>query len=98
MDAPDYSERHAELVKERKRLVDLDKNNRKHDKTEYVETGLTLDVYWRTLNTQDKRQFLVQNGIRLEAASGGRKGLPLVEWKTPRPSKVIRLSEAPLAA
>jgi site-specific DNA recombinase len=98
LDADDYDERHAELTAERKRLVNLDKSHRERDRVAWEDAGLTLGDYWPTLDTQTKRQFLLENHFRLEAERVDRRYPPRVVWNGPQISKVVRVIGARVPA
>jgi len=98
LDADDYDVRHAELTAERRRLVNLDKSHRGRDRVDWEDTHMVLREYWPTLDTQTKRQFLLENHFRLEAERGDKRCPPRVEWKGPQISEVVRVAEASVSA
>lgn len=61
IDDADYPERLAALMAERKRLQALPVEP---DQVEYALTGETVQAFWAALSTSERREFLVQQGIR----------------------------------
>lgn len=65
LDAADYDERHAALRAERKRLLSLPKES---DRIERVFTGKSIADHWAGLGAQDRRDWLIANGVKVHAA------------------------------
>ena len=61
-DDPDYLTKQAELLAQRKYL--LENSQTEPDRTEYEEIpGMTVGEYWPTLDKQGKRQLLLEAGV-----------------------------------
>jgi DNA invertase Pin-like site-specific DNA recombinase len=95
---PDWRQKTDELHAQWEQLTQLDETQRELDETTYDETGLILADYWRTLTPEEKREFMLHNGIKF--AMGRRTGSNYlnVEYIGPEMTKVIRMMKPSLAA
>jgi DNA invertase Pin-like site-specific DNA recombinase len=89
MDDPEYDEKHAELMAERKQLKDAER--KQPDKTEFEDTGMTVRDYWPTLDRQAKRQFLLLARIKVADAERRADGRVVCEVQAPWPVRFIMI-------
>ena len=64
LDAPDYADRHAELMAERARLKAIPA---KPDKVEWIETGETIAEHWQAMTREERRAWLLSQGSKVYA-------------------------------
>jgi len=98
-DAPDFQQRQAELLAERKRL--MAESQVKASKTTYEKVpGMTVADYWPTLDKQGKRQLLLEADVtvRVIERQPEWKSRAKVEVMAPVDVRFIALPEGGLGA
>jgi DNA invertase Pin-like site-specific DNA recombinase len=63
--ADDYTERHAELTAEIRRLAQEDKENPQPNEIKWVESGQTIAEYWKSLSVAGRRDWLIEHGWKV---------------------------------
>jgi len=74
----DDEEQRVTLMAERARLISLAKKGTEADRTDYTPTGQTVADYWPTLDAATRRQFLLENKMRVTASRDADKSLSVV--------------------
>jgi site-specific DNA recombinase len=63
--ADDYSERHAAITAEIRRLATLDKEHPQPDEVMWVSSGQTIAEYWESLSIPGRRDWLLEHGWKV---------------------------------
>ena len=69
--APDYDQRHAELIARIRELAHEDAEHPNPDRVELVDSWKTLGEVWRELSTAEKRDLLLDRSARITWRENG---------------------------